>query len=62
LRDWADKFQVTKEQIKKAVRAVGDRAEAVEMHLKGGRRSERGKRPFLPGPVLRGPNGESSGG
>ena len=35
LRYWAEKFQVTKEQIKEAVRAAGDRAEAVEMHLKG---------------------------
>jgi hypothetical protein len=35
LRDWARKFDATPQQIKEAVQAVGDRAEKVEMHLKG---------------------------
>ena len=34
LRDWADKFGVCPEEIKDAVKAVGDQAEAVETHLK----------------------------
>lgn len=36
LRDWAKKFGVTPEQLRQAVARVGDRAEAVERHLKGG--------------------------
>ena len=39
LRDWSKKFGVSPDQLKKAVAAVGDRADAVERHLKG---SERG--------------------
>lgn len=39
LRDWSKKFGVSPEQIKEAVRAVGDRADDVEMHLKGSRAS-----------------------
>lgn len=35
LRDWAKKFNVSPEQLKEAVRAVGDRADKVETHLKG---------------------------
>lgn len=35
LRHWAKKLDATPQQIKEAVQAVGDRAEAVEMHLKG---------------------------
>lgn len=35
LRDWSKKFGVTPEQLKEAVRAAGDRADAVEKHLKG---------------------------
>ena len=48
LRHWAKKFDATPEQIKEAVQAVGDRADKVEMHLKGSRsttnsdREERG--------------------
>ena len=34
LRDWADKFGVCPEEIKDAVKAVGDQANAVETHLK----------------------------
>ena len=34
LRDWADKFGVCPEEIKHAVKAVGDQANAVETHLK----------------------------
>lgn len=37
LRDWAKKFDATPQQIKEAVQAVGDRADKVEMHLKGSR-------------------------
>ena len=39
LRRWAKKFDATPEQLKEAVQAVGDRADAVEMHLKGSRAS-----------------------
>jgi len=39
LRDWAKKFDVSPDQLKEAVQAVGDRADAVEMHLKGSRSS-----------------------
>ncbi|HEY0820463.1 MAG TPA: DUF3606 domain-containing protein [Rhizobacter sp.] len=39
LRYWAQKFGASAEQLKKAVEKVGDRAEAVERHL---RSSERG--------------------
>lgn len=35
VRDWATKFDATPEQIRDAVKAVGDRAADVEMHLKG---------------------------
>jgi hypothetical protein len=34
LRDWADKFGVCPEEIKNAVKVVGDQADAVETHLK----------------------------
>ena len=37
VRDWATKFDVTPEQLKEAIQAVGDRADDVEMHLKGSR-------------------------
>ena len=33
LRDWAKKFDVTPEQLKEAVKAVGTSAAAVEAHL-----------------------------
>jgi hypothetical protein len=35
LRDWAKKFDCTVEQVRHAVKAVGDKASDVEMHLKG---------------------------
>lgn len=35
LQDWAKKFDATPQQIDDAVKAVGDRAADVEMHLKG---------------------------
>ena len=35
LRDWAKKFDATPEQIKEAVKRVGNRAADVEMDLKG---------------------------
>ena len=37
LQTWAKKLDVTPEQLKEAVQAVGDRATDVEMHLKGTR-------------------------
>lgn len=35
LQDWAKKFDASPDQIRDAVKAVGDRAADVEMHLKG---------------------------
>ncbi len=34
VRDWAARLGVTKEQLKAAVQAVGDRADDVERHLR----------------------------
>ena len=34
LRDWSQKFNVTPEQLKAAVKAVGTSSAAVEQHLK----------------------------
>jgi len=42
LRDWSEKFGVTKERLKEAVQAVGDQADKVEQYLKGGERSSAG--------------------
>lgn len=36
LRDWADKFGVTTDELRRAVQAVGDQADAVEKHLRQG--------------------------
>jgi hypothetical protein len=36
LRDWANKFGVSPEALKKAVAAVGDDADKVQAHLKRG--------------------------
>lgn len=44
LRHWARKFDVTPEQIKDAVQAVGDRADSVEAHLKGVRSTTNSER------------------
>jgi len=38
LRDWAKKFGVTPDELKAAVKSVGNDASAVEAHLKGNRR------------------------
>jgi hypothetical protein len=38
LRDWAKKFGVTPDELKAAVKAVGNDAAAVEAHLKGSQR------------------------
>ncbi|WOB08914.1 DUF3606 domain-containing protein [Piscinibacter gummiphilus] len=38
LNDWARKYGVTKDELKKAVAKVGDRAKDVEAHLKRGER------------------------
>ncbi|WP_457424273.1 DUF3606 domain-containing protein [Roseateles sp. P5_E7] len=35
VRDWSKKFGVTADELKAAVKAVGNDAEAVEKHLKG---------------------------
>jgi hypothetical protein len=35
LRDWLEKFRVTPEQLKSAVKAVSTNAQAAEKHLKG---------------------------
>lgn len=37
VRDWARKFGITSDQLKAAVQAVGNDAQAVEAYLKGGR-------------------------
>lgn len=37
VRDWAKKFGVTADELKAAVKAVGNDAKAVEAHLKGSR-------------------------
>ena len=37
LAGWAKKLDATPEQLREAVRTVGDRAADVEMHLKGAR-------------------------
>jgi hypothetical protein len=37
VRDWAKKFGVSEEQLKAAVKQVGNQADAVEKHLKGAR-------------------------
>jgi len=44
LRDWAKKFDASPEQIKEAVRAVGDHADKVEQHLKGSRATQNSDR------------------
>jgi len=44
LRDWAKKFDASPDQIREAVEAVGDRADKVEMHLKGSRASSNATR------------------
>jgi hypothetical protein len=36
LRNWAHKFGVSTEELKKAVQSAGDNADAVERHLKSG--------------------------
>lgn len=35
IRDWAEKFGVTTDELRAAVKAVGDEASAVEARLKG---------------------------
>jgi methyl-accepting chemotaxis protein len=44
LRDWAKQFNVSPDQIREAVKTVGDRASDVEMHLKGSRSSSNASR------------------
>lgn len=38
LRDWSQKFGVSHDVLRAAVKAVGDSAEAVEAHLKSARK------------------------
>jgi hypothetical protein len=38
VRDWAKKYGVTPDELKAAVKAVGNEAAAVEAHLKGSKR------------------------
>jgi len=35
VRDWAEKFGVSQDQLRQAVAKVGDRADEVERHFKG---------------------------
>lgn len=44
LRDWSKKFDVSPQQIKEAVQAVGTRADDVEMHFKGTRSTTNSER------------------
>lgn len=60
LRDWARKFDATPEQIKEAVQAVGDRADQVELHLKGSRSTTNSERTAERGSE-RGTGGERKG-
>jgi predicted transcriptional regulator len=39
LRDWAEKFSVSQEELREAVKAVGTRASDVEEYLRGNRNS-----------------------
>jgi hypothetical protein len=39
VQDWANKFGVSTEQLKAAVKAVGSNAKDVEAHLKQGKRT-----------------------
>ena len=48
VRDWADKFGVTQDQLKEAIRAVGDRADRVQDHL-----TARARKASSPGPTRR---------
>jgi len=41
LCSWFEKFGVTKEELREAVRAVGDQADRVEQHLKGRKSPQR---------------------
>lgn len=45
LQDWSRKLGVTKDQLKEAVRAVGDNAEKVKEHLRSSGGSSSGDRP-----------------
>ncbi len=44
VREWATKFDASPQQIREAVEVVGDRADDVELHLKGSRSTETGDR------------------
>ena len=38
VRDWSKKFGVTADELRAAVKAVGNEAKTVEAHLKGGKK------------------------
>lgn len=62
-RDWAAKFGVTPEQLRQAVAKVGNQAEDVERHLKGGKRCLRrvdAGRPCAPCDLPRCSHGQGS--
>jgi hypothetical protein len=44
VREWAKKFDASPQQIREAVQAVGNRADDVELHLKGSRSTETSER------------------
>ena len=50
LRQWAKKLDATPEQVREAVRAAGDKAADVEMHLKGVRSTTNDDRVHEAGP------------
>lgn len=45
LSDWARKFGVSKDELRKAVQAAGDSADKVEAHLKGSGAKPSGSKP-----------------
>lgn len=45
LQDWSKKFGVTKEQLKEAVRAVGNSADKVKEHLRSSGGKSSGDKP-----------------
>jgi hypothetical protein len=58
LQSWSEKFAVSRDQLKEAVQAVGDNADAVERYLAGGRSGDSSSQ-SKPG---RGRTGSDSGG
>jgi uncharacterized protein DUF3606 len=46
VRDWAQRFGVSQEDVKSAVKAVGDKAADVERYLKGKKPADQAARSF----------------